>query len=150
MSTVRSTARSTARDIMTRGAECARPEESLVAAARRMRMQDLGALPICDEDGRLLGMITDRDIVVKCVAAGDDPAKTTVRELAQGSAVVIRAEDGVEKALRIMMGAGVRRLPVVEGRSVVGMIGLADLAMSLPEDDVGELVEAVSTAPSNN
>jgi CBS domain-containing protein len=140
----------TARDIMTRGAECAKPNETLVAAARRMRMQDVGALPICGDDGELKGMITDRDIVVKCVAAGGNPAEQTVAELAQGSAVTVRAGDSVEKALRTMMGANVRRLPVVEGRSVVGMVSLADLAMSLPEDDVGELVGSVSAAPANN
>jgi CBS domain-containing protein len=124
---------------MTRGAECAKPEETLVAAARRMRMQDVGVLPICDDDGQLLGMISDRDIVVKGVAAGRDPAEQTVGELAQGSAVVIRAQDSIERALRTMMAAGVRRLPVVEGRSVIGMISLVDLAMSLPEEDVGDL-----------
>ncbi|SFC39378.1 CBS domain-containing protein [Nocardioides terrae] len=140
----------TARDIMTRGAECAKPYETLVDAARRMRMQDVGALPICGDDGEIKGMITDRDIVVKCIAAGGNPAEHTVGELAQGSAVTIRAGDSVEVALRTMMGANVRRLPVVEGRSVVGMVSLADLAMTLPEDDVGELVGVVSSAPPNN
>ena len=113
-------------------------------------MQDVGALPICGDDGELKGMITDRDIVVKCVAAGGNPAEHTVGEYAQGRAVVVRAGDSVEKALRTMIGAGVRRLPVVEGRSVVGMISLADLAMSLPDEGVGELVGAVSSAPANN
>jgi CBS domain-containing protein len=140
----------TARDIMTRGAECTKPHETLVDAARRMRMQDVGALPICTDDGEIMGMITDRDIVVRCIAAGGDPATDTVGALAQGSAVTIRAGDSVERALRTMMGANVRRLPVVEGRTVVGMISLADLALSLPEDDVGELVGAVSAAPANN
>jgi len=140
----------TAREIMTRGAECANPGETLVDVARRMRMQDVGALPICGDDGELKGMITDRDIVVKCIAGGGNPAEHTVGEFAQGSAIVIRAGDSVEKALRTMMAAGVRRLPVVEGRSVVGMISLADLAMRLPEDEVGELVGAVSSAPPNN
>jgi CBS domain-containing protein len=140
----------TARDIMTRGAECAKPTDSLVDVARRMRMQNVGALPICGDDGRLSGMITDRDIVVKCIAAGGNPAEHTAGEFAQGGVVTVKADDSVERALRTMMGAGVRRLPVIDGRTIVGMISLADLAMSLPEDNVGELVGAVSSAPPNN
>jgi len=140
----------TARDIMSGGVECVGEKETLVAAAKKMRDLDVGSLPICGEDNRLKGMLTDRDIVVKCIAGGGNPAEHTVGEYAQGSAIVIRAGDSVEKALRTMMGAGVRRLPVVEGRSVVGMISLADLAMRLPEDEVGELVGAVSAAPPNN
>lgn len=140
----------TAREIMTRGAECATTTESLVGAARRMRMLDVGALPICGEDGRLRGMITDRDIVVKCIAAGRDAADHTVGELAQGEAITIGADDSVEDALRTMMDADVRRLPVVEGHELVGVVSLADLAMSLPDEEVGELVGAVSSAPPNN
>ena len=137
----------TAREIMTRGAECARTTESLVDVARRMRMLDVGALPICGEDGRLRGMITDRDIVVKCVAAGANPADHRVGELAQGRAITVGADDSVEQALRTMMNADVRRLPVVDGHRLVGMVSLAALAMNLPDDDLGELVGAVSWAP---
>ena len=140
----------TAREIMTRGAECARTTESLVDVARRMRMLDVGAMPICGENGRLLGMVTDRDIVVKCVAAGDDPAERRAGDLAQGRAVTIGADDSVEDALRTMMNADVRRLPVIDGHALVGMVSLADLALSLPDEDVGELVGTVSTAPPNN
>lgn len=140
----------TAREIMTRGAECARTTESLVDVARRMRMLDVGAMPICGEDGHLRGMLTDRDIVVKCVAAGDDPAERTAGELAQGSTITIGADDSVEQALFTMMSADVRRLPVVDGNALVGMVSLGDLAMNLPDEDVGELVGAVSSAPPNN
>jgi CBS domain-containing protein len=140
----------TARDIMTRGAECARTTESLVDVARRMRMLDVGAMPICDEDDRLHGMLTDRDIVVKCVAAGGNPAHHRAGELAQGTAVTVGVEDSIEEALRTMMNADVRRLPVKDGRTLVGMVSLADLAMSLPDEDIGELVGAVSSSPPNN
>src|SRR4051795_12925737 len=136
----------TARDIMTRGAECASTRESLVDAARRMRMLDVGALPICGEDGRLQGMITDRDIVVKCIAAGGNPADHHVGELAQGDAITVGADDGVEKALFTMMNADVRRLPVLDGHTIVGMVTLADLAMHLPDEEVGGLVGAVTAA----
>jgi CBS domain-containing protein len=140
----------TAREIMTRGAECAKEAETLVDVARRMRMLDVGALPICGENGRLRGMVTDRDIVVKCVAAGDDPAARRVGELAQGDAITVGVDDSVEQALRTMMNADVRRLPVIDGHTLVGMVSLADLAMSLPDEDIGEFVGTVSAAPPNN
>jgi CBS domain-containing protein len=140
----------TARDIMTRGAECAKTTETLVDVARRMRMLDVGAMPICGPDGRLDGMVTDRDIVVKCVAAGCDPADRRAGDLAQGAVVTVGADDSVEQALVTMMNADVRRLPVLDGETLVGMVTLADLAMHLPDDEVGELVGAVSAAPPNN
>lgn len=140
----------TAREIMTRGAECAKTTDSLVDAARRMRMLDVGALPICGEDGRLEGMITDRDIVVRCVAAGEHPAEHRVGELAQGEAITVGADDSVEQALRTMMNADVRRLPVIDGQRLVGVVSLADLAMNLPDDEVGELVGAVWAAPPSD
>ena len=140
----------TAREIMTRGAECARAPESLVDAARKMKALDVGALPICGEEDRLEGMITDRDIVVKCIAEGGVPAEHTVGELAQGEAVTIGADDSVEEALNAMMTAEVRRLPVIDGHRLVGMVSLADLAMNLPDEEIGELVGAVSAAAPNN
>jgi CBS domain-containing protein len=140
----------TAREIMTRGAECARTTDSLVEAARRMRTLDVGALPICGDDDRLHGMITDRDIVVKCIAAGGDPGEHTVGQHAQGQAITIGADDSVEEALFKMMSADVRRLPVIDGHRLVGVVSLGDLAMNLPDEEVGELVGAVSSAPPNN
>jgi CBS domain-containing protein len=140
----------TAREIMTRGVECARTTESLVDVARRMRMLDVGALPICGDDGRLTGMVTDRDIVVQCIAAGGDPADHHVGELALGEAAYVGADDGVERALLTMMNADVRRLPVLDGHTIVGMVTLADLAMSLPDEDVDDLVGVVPAVPSNN
>jgi CBS domain-containing protein len=140
----------TARDIMTTGAECAASTDPLVEAARKMRDLQVGALPICGEDNRLQGMITDRDIVVRCVAEGGDPSTTRVAELAQGKPVTIGADDSVEEALRTMKEHDVRRLPVIDGHDLVGMLSQADLARNLPEEQVGGLVEAISEAASNN
>jgi len=140
----------TARDIMTAGAECAGVNDTLVDAARKMRDLDVGALPICGEDHRLKGMITDRDIVVKCLADGRDPTATTVGEYAEGKPVTIGADDSVEEALRTMSTHGVRRLPVIDGHDLVGMVSQADIARHLPEDKIGDLVEAISSAPSNS
>lgn len=140
----------TAREIMTSGAECAKSTDTLTDAARRMRDLEVGALPICGEDDRLKGIITDRDIVVKCIAEGGDPSTTKVAELAQGKPVTIGADDSVEEALHTMMEHDVRRLPVIDGHTLVGMVSQADIAKNLPEDKVGELVEAISGAPPNN
>ncbi len=140
----------TAREIMTGDATCVSSSESLADAAKKMRDLDVGALPICGEDNRLKGMITDRDIVVKCVAEGGDPSTATVADFAEGKPVTIGADDSVEEALRTMTSHGVRRLPVIDGHDLVGMVSQADIAKNLPEDKVGDLVEALSSAPSNN
>jgi CBS domain-containing protein len=140
----------TARDIMTGDAECASTSDSLVDAARKLRDLDVGALPICGEDNRLQGMITDRDIVVKCIAEGGDPSTVTVSELAEGKPVTIGADDSVEEALRTMSRHGVRRLPVIDGHELIGVLSQADVAKNLPEQSVGDLVEAISSAPPSS
>ena len=139
----------TAREIMSSGVECAQVGETLVDAARKMRDLDVGALPICGDDNRLKGMITDRDIVVNCVADGKDPNSVKVEEYGGDEVVTIGADDSVEEALATMSKAGVRRLPVIDGHDLVGMVSQADVARNLPEERVGDLVEAISSAPSN-
>jgi CBS domain-containing protein len=135
----------TARDVMTEGAECASVTDSITAAAERMRSLDVGSLPICGEDDRLKGMLTDRDIVIKVVAAGQDPREVTVGELAEGSEIVtLGADDTIEEALRTMQEHQVRRLPVIDGHRLVGMVSQGDLAQSLPDAQTGRLVEAIS------
>ena len=140
----------TARDIMTGSAECASVNDSLADAARKMRDLDVGALPICGDDNRLAGVITDRDIVVKCIADGGDPTSTKVSQLAEGKPVTIGADDSIEEVLRTMTEHGVRRLPVIDGHELIGIVSQADVAKNLPEDKVGDLVEAISSAPSNS
>lgn len=134
----------TAREIMTPGAECIGENQSLEEAARRMRDLDVGALPICGENDRLQGVLTDRDIVVRCLAVGTDPRAVKAGQLAQGKPVTIGADDSVEAALDTMQAHQVRRLPVIDGHDLVGMISQADIARHLPEDRVGELVELIS------
>ena len=134
----------TAREIMTSGAECIGENETLEQAARKMKDLDVGSLPICGEDNRLKGMVTDRDIVVKCLAEGQDPRQIRAGELGQGKPVTIGADDSVEEAIRTMTEHKVRRLPVIDGHDLVGMLTQADIARSMPEDRVGELVELIS------
>jgi CBS domain-containing protein len=135
----------TARDIMTGGTECVGENDTLVDAARKMRDLDVGALPICGQDNRLKGMLTDRDIVVRCLAEGGDPTSTRAGEFAQGKPVTVGADDPVEEILRTMSQYKVRRLPVIDGHDLVGMVSQADVARNLPEEKVGDLVEAISS-----
>jgi len=139
-----------ARDIMSGSAECASENDSLADAARKMRDLGVGALPICGDDDRLAGVITDRDIVIKCVADGGDPSSVKVSELADGKPVTIGADDPVEEVLRAMSEHGVRRLPVIDGHELVGIVTQADVAKHLPEGKVGDLVEAISSAPASD
>jgi CBS domain-containing protein len=140
----------TAREIMTGHAECVRTGDSLTDAAKKMRDLEVGALPICGDDDQLKGIVTDRDIVVHCVAEGGDPTTTKVETLAEGKPVTIGADDSVEEALHTMIEHHVRRLPVIDGHQLIGMVSQADIAKNLPEDKVGELVEAISGAPPNS
>jgi CBS domain-containing protein len=136
----------TARDIMSPDCTCIGENDSVLAAAKRLAELDVGALPICGEDNRLKGMISDRDIVVKALAAGKDPANTRVTELSQGDGetVTIGADDPIEEALRTMSEHQVRRLPVIDGHELVGIVAQADIARNYDEDKVGDLVEAIS------
>ena len=136
----------TAREIMTPGAECVGESESLLEAARKMAELGVGSLPICGNDNRLKGVVTDRDIVVKVLAKGGDPASTKAGELAQGEAVTIGADDDAEEILRTMASHQVRRLPVIDGHDLVGMVAVADVARALPDRPVGELLDALSAS----
>ena len=136
---------------MTTGASFVDVDLSVADAASRMAAEDFGALPICSPEGRLQGVITDRDIVVKVIAAGLDPKKTTVGQIAGGTEVVtIGADDSAEDAIRTMKDHSVRRLPVIDGTDLVGMVSQADIARALPDAKVGDLVGVISEAPPNN
>ena len=136
----------TARDIMTTDVTCVGERESLADAAQKMARLDVGSLPICGEDNRLTGMLTDRDIVVKAVTKGRNPAEVTAGELAEGKPVTIGADDDAEEILRTMGSHQVRRLPVIDGHDLVGMVALADVARALPDRPVGDLMDAISKA----
>ncbi|MEU6066460.1 MULTISPECIES: CBS domain-containing protein [Streptomyces] len=140
----------TAGEIMHRGAQWIPAHETLDRAAQLMRELGVGALPISDQNERLCGILTDRDIVVGCVALGHDPAKVTAGELAQGTPRWIEASADVRDVLREMKEHQIRRLPVIENKRLVGMISEADLARSLDEGQIAAFAESVyaRTAPS--
>lgn len=135
----------TARDIMTEDTTCVGESETLLDAAKKMRDLDVGALPICGDDSRLKGMLTDRDIVVRCLAEGGDPSSTRAGDLAQGKPVTIGADDDMDEVLRTMASNKVRRLPVIDGHDLVGMVSQGDVARALPPDRVGDIVETISS-----
>jgi CBS domain-containing protein len=134
----------TAREIMSADAECVGENESIIDAAKKMARLDVGALPICGEDDRLKGMLTDRDIVTRVLAEGKDPQQVKAGELADGKPVTIGADDPAEEALRTMKEHEVRRLPVIDGHTLIGVVSQGDLAGELGAQQVGDLLETIS------
>jgi CBS domain-containing protein len=140
----------TAREIMTPGAEWLDVGVTVEEAARRMAEGDFGMLPVCNSEGRLQGVVTDRDLVVQVISEGRDPSTTKVGDLLnQTEVVTIGADDSAEDAIRTMKDHAVRRLPVIDGTELIGMVSQADIARALPDAKVGDLVGAISDAPSN-
>jgi CBS domain-containing protein len=131
------------RDVMHAGVETVRPEDSVKRAASVMQAADIGPLPVCDGD-RLVGIVTDRDITVRAVAAGRDPSSTPVRDVMTPEIVYVRADQDVDEAIELMRQHEVRRLPVVEGGRLVGMVALADLARRTDEQRQAAALEGVS------
>jgi CBS domain-containing protein len=134
----------TAREVMAGSAECVSSESTIREAAKQLASLDVGALPICGEDDRLKGMLTDRDIVVKVLAAGSDPDAVTAGEFGEGKPVTIGADDSLEEAIATMKQHAVRRLPVIDEHRLVGVISQADIATAAGNDEAGGLVEAIS------
>jgi CBS domain-containing protein len=137
-----------AREVMTLNPECIGENQSLLDAARKMAERGYGAMPICGEDNRLKGMLTDRDIVVKAIAKGKDPAGTRAGELAEGKPITIGADDSLEETLQTMAQFKIRRLPVIDGHDLVGIVAVADVARQLGDDRAkGDLIETISEGP---
>ncbi|MFG1798055.1 CBS domain-containing protein [Nocardia sp. NPDC049149] len=135
----------TAHTVMRSDVEHITVRDTMETAAQRMRQLDIGALPICDSDGCPVGIVTDRDIIVKVVGVGANPRTTTAGEMAQGADQLhtVEASADIDEALAMMEQYQIRRLPVTEDGLLVGIITEADLARHLPEATVGEFVEAV-------
>jgi CBS domain-containing protein len=135
-----------ARDVMTPRPECVGENETLLDAAKKLAELGVGSMPICGEDNRLKGMLTDRDIVVKAIAKGKDLASTRAGELGEGKPVTIGADDSLQETLHTMAQYKVRRLPVIDGHDLVGIVAVADVARELDDDSAkGDLIEAISS-----
>ena len=116
------------RDIMTNQVVKIQPEETVAVAARMLEHNNIGAMPVCGSDSRLCGMLTDRDIVTRCLASGKSPQTTTVREIMTGKVYVGRPDMEVSLAAGLMGREQIRRLPVMENGKLCGMVSLGDLA----------------------
>ncbi|MFI5766432.1 MULTISPECIES: CBS domain-containing protein [unclassified Streptomyces] len=133
----------TAGEIMHRGAQWIPATETLDRAAQLMSRLNVGALPISDSNERLCGILTDRDIVIGCVAKGHDPSKITAGDMAQGTPRWIDAGADVSEVLEEMQSHQIRRLPVIDNKRLVGMISEADLAKHLSDEQIAGWAERV-------
>jgi CBS domain-containing protein len=131
------------KEVMTRDVRACEPDATVAEAAKVMAREDVGPVPIV-EDGRLVGLVTDRDIVVRVVAEGRDPNATTVKEIASTELVTVSPDDDLDEALNLLARRQVRRLPVVEGDRLVGIVAQADIARLGKDKKTGEVVEEIS------
>jgi CBS domain-containing protein len=132
------------REVMTEGAECTSPDATLQEAASRMKELDVGSLPVCDND-RLQGMLTDRDIIVRSVAEGQDPSRHRVREAMTQELFYAFEDQDVDDVTRIMKEKQVRRVPVLSrDKRLVGIVSLGDLAVQTVDGEAGEALERIS------
>ena len=138
-------------EVMTRDVEVIMPSDTIQLAAKLMDDLGVGALPVCDGE-RLVGMITDRDIVVRLIAEGKDPASAHVDDAMSKNVRSVREDAAIDEVLQVMRNAQVRRVPVVNNSNeLVGIVSMADVASATRESGkVGDTVEKISEAPPNN
>jgi len=121
------------KDIMTRNVACLNPAATVLEAAQLMQKHNVGSIPVCDESG-VVGIVTDRDIVVRNIAHGKDPGQTPVRDVMTSQVIAVGPETDIRDVFGIMSQKKVRRLPVVENNQLVGIIALGDIATNAPQD----------------
>jgi CBS domain-containing protein len=131
------------REIMSSNPTTVGPDASVVEAARSMASEDVGSLPVVEGD-RLVGVLTDRDIAVRVVAEGKDPSSTSVADVASKDPVTVEPGQDLDGALNEMARSQVRRLPVVDGGRLVGIVAQADVARELSDAKTGRVVEEIS------
>jgi CBS domain-containing protein len=135
------------RDIMTRNPVMLRGDATVQEAARAMRERDIGSVLVVEDGGKLSGIVTDRDIVVRGVAEGKDLTRTTLREVFSEALAHLTPEDEVDNAIKLMAKKGIRRIPVIEGDRAVGVISLGDLALARDADSA---LGSISAKSPNN
>lgn len=131
------------KDVMSSNPTTCEPQASVVDAAKVMAKEDVGAIPIVEGD-RLVGLVTDRDLVMRVLAEGRDPGSTMVGEIASRDLVTVSPDDDLDRALQLMAENQVRRLPVVESDSLVGIIAQRDIALEGQDRETGQVVEQIS------
>lgn len=135
------------REIMTKNVVRIHPDEPVEVAARALTHYNIGAMPVCGSDGRLCGMVTDRDMVTRCVASGRNAGQTAVRDVMTGRVVAVEPDMEISVAAHLMGREQIRRLPVVENGKLCGMVGLGDL--TTVEGGVFDAADALQEITSN-
>ena len=135
------------RELMTGHVLRIHPEENVEVAARTLAQFNIGALPVCSQNGNLQGMITDRDLVIRCVAAGKDPGQTKVRDIMTNQVITVAPDTEVGVAAHLMGRQQVRRLPITENGKLCGMVSLGDMACR--EDSVMDAADVLAEVSSN-
>ena len=133
------------RDLMTSPVIHIEKDESVSVAARTLEHYNIGALPVCGRDGRLCGLVTDRDIVIRCLAAEQRPDQTTVGQVMTGRVQTAAPDMEVSEAAKLMGTKQIRRLPVVENGKVCGMISLGDLATAWENSGADQALSQISS-----
>ena len=136
------------KDLMTPNPTVCRSEDTASQAATLMKQEDCGAIPVVKDGGKLVGIVTDRDIVVRVVAAGKDPRSTPVSAVMSADPVTLKPDADADEAEKLMADRQVRRLPVVENGKLVGILVTAHLARRSDVRDVGETIRGISEAKS--
>jgi CBS domain-containing protein len=131
------------RNVMTQNPTSCDPSTTAVEAAKVMASEDVGSVPVV-KDGRLVGLVTDRDLVVRLLAEGRDPNSATLGEIASSDLETVSPDDDLDTVLRKMASSQVRRLPVVEGDQLVGIVAQADVARQGDDSETGQVVEEIS------
>ena len=131
------------REVMTGQPKSCSRDASVREVARLMAQEDVGPIPVVDGD-RLVGIVTDRDIVLRVIAEGRDPESTTVGEIASSDIVTVSPDDELDRALQLLAQHQVRRLPVVENERLVGIVAQADIARLGKDEKTGQIVEEIS------
>lgn len=135
------------KEIMTKNVIGVGPEETVEVAARTLQRYNVGALPVCRADGKLCGMVTDRDLVIRCLACGMQPAATQVRQVMTGQVTSVDGNMDVSVAAHLMGRQQIRRLPVTENGRLCGMVSLGDLAVR--EDTAVDAADALGDIARN-
>lgn len=140
--------RKTLKDVMTRDVECARPDEPVREVARRMKDMDIGSFPVCDEERKVVGMITDRDLAVRVLAEGKDPGAARVRDVMTADVITCGEDEAVEQAERMMKEHKIRRIPVVDGlKKLVGYFTIGKVARTERPEQSKEILKSVTESP---
>lgn len=139
------------RDVMTPNPRCATEKDSLMDVARIMRDQDTGVVPVVDDNNRIIGLVTDRDIVVRCIADGKNPNDAKVNEVMTKSIRKVKEDATINEVMTLMKGSEIRRVPVVDTNDkIVGIVSIGDIASAGDDRKVGDAIQDISEAAPNN